>query len=73
MLNFNVSGVGVVGMKINCIVNEGFMKMMLVVYLSGNLIVDLWEVVVLMLGINQVLIKMKFFGICGSDVYYIYY
>lgn len=52
MLNFNVFGVGAVGMKINCIVNEGFMKMMLAVYLLGNLIVDLWEVVVLMLGIN---------------------
>ncbi|ELW7865537.1 zinc-binding dehydrogenase [Escherichia coli] len=59
-------------MKINRIVNEGFMKTMLAAYLPGNSTVDLREVAVPTPGINQVLIKMKSSGICGSDVHYIY-
>ena len=53
-------------MKINRIVNEGFMKTMLAAYLPGNSTVDLREVAVPTPGINQVLIKMKSSGICGS-------
>ncbi|MCC7885726.1 alcohol dehydrogenase catalytic domain-containing protein, partial [Escherichia coli] len=60
-------------MKINRIVNEGFMKTMLAAYLPGNSTVDLREVAVPTPGINQVLIKMKSSGICGSDVHYIYH
>ena len=68
-----ISGAGAAGMKINRIVNEGFMKTMLAAYLPGNSTVDLREVAVPTPGINQVLIKMKSSGICGSDVHYIYH
>ena len=43
------------------------MKTMLAAYLPGNSTVDLREVAVPTPGINQVLIKMKSSGICGSD------
>ncbi len=46
---------------------------MLAAYLPGNSTVDLREVAVPTPGINQVLIKMKSSGICGSDVHYIYH
>ncbi|EEV5611584.1 alcohol dehydrogenase, partial [Escherichia coli] len=46
------------------------MKTMLAAYLPGNSTVDLREVAVPTPGINQVLIKMKSSGICGSDVHY---
>ena len=49
------------------------MKTMLAAYLPGNSTVDLREVAVPTPGINQVLIKMKSSGICGSDVHYIYH
>lgn len=45
----------------------------LAAYLPGNSTVDLREVAVPTPGINQVLIKMKSSGICGSDVHYIYH
>jgi threonine dehydrogenase-like Zn-dependent dehydrogenase len=49
------------------------MKTMLAAYLPGNSTVDLQEVPMPTPGINQVLIKMKSSGICGSDVHYIYH
>lgn len=49
------------------------MKTMLAAYLPRNSTVDLREVAVPTPGINQVLIKMKSSGICGSDVHYIYH
>ena len=49
------------------------MKTMLAAYLPGNSTFDLREVAVPTPGINQVLIKMKSSGICGSDVHYIYH
>ena len=49
------------------------MKTMLAAYLPGNSTVDLREVAVPTPGINQVLLKMKSSGICGSDVHYIYH
>ena len=69
MLNLNAPGAGAAGRTINRIVNEGFMKTMLAAYLPGNSTVDLREVAVPTPGINQVLIKMKSSGICGSDVH----
>ncbi len=51
-LNLNVPGAGAAGMKINRIVNEGFMKTMLAAYLRGNSTVDLREVAVPTPGIN---------------------
>lgn len=49
------------------------MKTMLAAYLPGNSTVELREVAVPKPGINQVLLKMKSSGICGSDVHYIYH
>lgn len=49
------------------------MKTMLAAFLPGNSTVELREVPVPTPGINQVLIKMKSSGICGSDVHYIYH
>ena len=49
------------------------MKTMLAAFLPGNSSVELREVPVPTPGINQVLIKMKSSGICGSDVHYIYH
>ncbi len=45
------------------------MKTMLAAYLPGNSTVDLRKVAVPTPGINQVLIKLKSSGICGSDVH----
>ncbi|EFI5919110.1 hypothetical protein GXD06_12200 [Escherichia coli] len=58
-------------MKINRIVNEGFMKTMLAAYLPGNSTVDLREVAVPTPGINQVLIKMKSSGIYSAAIFLI--
>ena len=44
------------------------MKTMLAAFLPGNSTVELREIPVPTPGINQVLIKMKSSGICGSDV-----
>ena len=49
------------------------MKTMLAAFLPGDSSVELREVPVPTPGINQVLIKMKSSGICGSDVHYIYH
>lgn len=49
------------------------LKTMMAAYLPGDARVVLKEVAVPMPGINQVLIRMKSSGICGSDVHYIYH
>ncbi len=46
---------------------------MLAAYLPGNSTVELKEIDVPVPGANQVLIKMKSSGICGSDIKYIYH
>lgn len=46
---------------------------MLAAYLPGNSTVELKEIDVPAPGPNQVLIKMKSSGICGSDIKYIYH
>jgi threonine dehydrogenase-like Zn-dependent dehydrogenase len=48
-------------------------RRMLAAYLPGNSTVELKEIDVPTPGPNQVLIKMKSSGICGSDIKYIYH